>query len=310
MPIRKRSGISTGGASLSDMVLSKKNELLNLISQGDGSSLESALQDLGYYVAFLDILYDTTAMNSIVSSSTSMNAIIGSSTALNNVIKSPAAMSAIAGSSTAMNAIINSSTALNTVIGSSTAMYAIAGSATAIDIIIKSQTALNAIKGNSTAWNIFINSNASTVKEVPKMTSNTAPEGVASASSISSSSYDAFYAFDKDYGAYWIAGGASPQWIQYKFVSPVFVHTVMVVGFYSAGNGYNPTSITIQVSNDGSNFTDVATFNQEFTTVITNLYLNKSGYYQYWRVKVNSNVTSSNNPAIRELNFRGFKQPT
>ena len=280
MPIRKRSGISTGGASLSDMVLSKKNELLNLISQGNSSSLESALQDLGYYVAFLDILYDTTAMNSIVGSSTSMNAIIGSSTALSAVVGSPTAMSAIAGSSTAIDAIINS------------------------------QTALGAIKNNSTAWNIFINSKASTVKEVPKMTSNTTPEGILSASSISGSSYDAFYAFDKDYGTYWYAGGVAPQWIQYKFASPVFVHTVMVEGFFSAGIGYNPTSITIQVSNDGSNFTDVATFNQEFTTVITNLYLNRTGYYQYWRVKVNSNVTSSNYPAIRELNFRGFKQPT
>jgi len=176
--------------------------------------------------------------------------------------------------------------------------------------IINSQTALDAIKNNSTAWNIFINSNASTVKEVPTMTSNTTPEGIVTASSINSSDYDAFHAFDKNGGFYWYAGGVAPQWIQYKFASPVFVHTVMVEGYSSAGTGRNPTSITIQASNDGSNFTDVATFNQEFTDVITNLYLNKTGYYQYWRVKVNSAVNSAASPAIRELNFRGFKQPT
>ena len=282
MPIRKRSGISiSSGASLSDMILSKKNELLNIISQGSGSSLESALQDLGYYVSFLDILYDSTAMNAIASSSTAMNAIASSSTAINAIINSHTALDAVVSSSTAMNAIINS------------------------------QTALNAIKDNSTAWSIFTNSNVPTVKEVPPMTSNTAPEGVASASSINSSEYDVFRVFDKDTSTDWWAAGVAPQWVQYKFVSPVFVHTVTILGYSSAGNGYNPVSVTIQASNDGSNFTDVATFNQEFTyTSTTTLYLNKAGYYQYWRVRINSTVNSSYEPDMREVNFKGFIQPT
>jgi hypothetical protein len=220
-------------------------------------------------------------------------------------------MNAIAGSSTAMNAVINSSTALNAVVNSSTAMNAIAVSVTAMDAIINSQTALDAIKGNSTAWSIFTNSNVLTVKEVPLMTSNTAPEGVVSASSIYNSSHDAFKAFDKDTSSNWWAAGVAPQWIQYKFVSYVFVHTVTILGYSSAGNGYNPTSVTIQASNDGSNFTDVATFNREFTdTSTTTLYLNKAGYYQYWRVKVNSVVNSSYQPDMKEVNFKGFIRPT
>jgi hypothetical protein len=142
------------------------------------------------------------------------------------------------------------------------------------------------------------------------MTSNTAPEGVASASSIYSSSYDAFKAFDKNTSTYWYAGGSTPQWIQYQFVSPVFVHTITLTGNSTSGNGYNPTSITIQASQDGSTFIDIQTFNQEFTNTTTTLYIAKQGYYKYWRVRVNNTVGgSSYYPAIRELNFKGFIQP-
>jgi hypothetical protein len=199
-------------------------------------------------------------------------------------------MNAVANSSTAMNAVINSQTALNAV--------------------INSQTALDAIRNNTTAWDIFINSPIN-VKEVPTMTSNTAPEGVASASSIYSSFYDAFYAFDKNTDTYWLAGGNVPQWIQYQFVNPVFVHTITLTGYGGSGNAHNPTSITIQASNDGSTFTDIQTFNQEFTDTPTTLYIAKQGYYRYWRVRVNSIVGgSSYYPVIRELNFKGFIQPT
>jgi hypothetical protein len=189
-------------------------------------------------------------------------------------------------------------------------MNAIAASSTAMNAIINSQTALNAVKNNSTAWNIFINGTGLTAKEIPAMTSNTAPEGIASASSINSLSYDAFKAFDKDTGTYWYAGGSAPQWIQYKFVSPVFVHTITLTGNSNSGSAYNPNFITIQASKDGSTFTDIQTFNQEFTNTPTTLYIAKQGYYRYWRVRVNGTVGGSNYyPIIRELNFKGFIQP-
>ena len=197
-----------------------------------------------------------------------------------------------------MNAIANSSTALNAVINSSTAMNA----------VINSQTALNAIKNNATAWNTFINSTIN-VKEVPMMTSNTTPEGVASASSIFSSDYAAFMAFDKNTNSMWQAGGGAPQWIQYQFVSPVFVHTITLTGSGYFANPYNPVSITIQASNNGSTFIDIQTFNQEFINVPTTLYIAKQGYYEYWRVRVN-NAVGAVPPVIRELNFKGFIQPT
>ena len=204
----------------------------------------------------------------------------------------------------------NSSTPLWLIVWDQTAMNAVINSQTAMNAVINSQTALNAIRNNATAWNTFINSTIN-VKEVPTMTSNTAPEGVASASSIYDSIRDAFKAFDKNTGTWWLAGGTVPQWIQYQFVRPVFVHTVVITGYDSAGNGYNPTSITIQASQDGSTVIDIHTFNQEFTNTPTTLYIAKQGYYKYWRVRVNSTVGGSGNyPIIRELNFKGFIQPT
>jgi hypothetical protein len=178
-----------------------------------------------------------------------------------------------------------------------------------MNAVINSQTSLNAVRNNATAWNTFIYSTIN-VKEVPTMTSNTTPEGVASASSIYSSSYDAFKVFDRNTGTFWRAGGSAPQWIQYQFVSPVFVHTIRLIGYSGSGSYYNPDSITIQASNDGSIFIDIQTFDQEFTESTTTLYIAKQGYYRYWRVRVNRTVGGGYHPIIRELNFKGFTQPT
>jgi hypothetical protein len=218
-------------------------------------------------------------------------------------------MNAVINSQTALNAVVNSSTAMNAIAASSTAMNAIAASSTAMNAVINSQTALNAVKNNSTAWNIFINGTGLTNKQVPTMTSNTTPEGVASASSIYGSSYDAFKALDKNTNTQWRAASGPPQWLQYQFTSQVFVHTIEITGAGTSGSTNNPNSITIQASNDNTNFVDVATFNQEFTSTPTTLYIAYANYFQYWRVKVNTTVGGTNAPYIAELNLVGFLKP-
>jgi hypothetical protein len=306
--------LSGGSRALSvesaEGISARKDSILELIFNGNGSNLEALLQNPNFSTPLWLIVWDPNIMNAVINSSTAMNAVANSQTAMDAVANSQTAMNAVINSQTAMNAVINSSTAMNAVANSQTAMDAVINSQTAMNAVINSQTALNAIRNNATAWDTFINSTIN-VKEVPTMTSNTAPEGVSSASSITSSSYDAFKAFDKNTNTYWRAGGDIPQWIQYQFVSPVFVHTVVITGYSNAGSTNNPTSITIQASQDGSTFIDIQTFNQEFTSTATTLYIAKQGYYKYWRVRVNSVVGGSGYyPAIRELNFKGFIQPT
>jgi hypothetical protein len=311
-------------------ISNRKDSILELIFKGNGSNLEALLQNpnfstplwliawdpviinaiIGSQTAFNAVINSPSTMNAIANSQTAMNIIINSQTALNTVINSQTAMNTIASSNSAINAILASSSALNTVISSQTAMNAIASSGTAMNAVINSQTALSAVRSNSTAWNIFINGKGLTAKEVPTMTSNTAPEGVASASSINCSNCDTYKAFDKSTSTYWVAGGTPSQWIQYQFASPVFIHTVVLSGYGSSGNNNNPNSITIYASTDGSSYTNIQSFSQEFTSTPTTLYIAKQGYYKYWRVWISNAVSNSSNPGITELNFKGFIQPT
>jgi len=290
-------------------ISNRKDSILELIFKGNGSNLEALLQNPNFSTPLWLIVWDPFIMNAIINSSTAMNAIAASSTAMNAIINSQTALNAVVNSSTAMNAIINSQTALNAVVNSSTAMNAIAASSTAMNAIINSQTALNAVRNKSTAWNIFINGTGLTAKQVPTMTSNVAPEGVASASSIVSSSYDAFKALDKNTSTQWRAASGPPQWLQYQFTSQVFVHTIQITGAGTSGTPNNPNSITIQASNNGTNFVDVETFSQEFTNTATTLYIAYPNYFQYWRAKVNTTVGGNNAPYIAELNLVGFLKP-
>lgn len=100
--------------------------------------------------------------------------------------------------------------------------------------------------------------------KVPKMTSNTAPSGVASASTEYSSEYSAYhayYAFDgigktttTEHG--WSTQANDlPAWLQYEFVNPVVV-TRFDLRAYNNETA-NSKNFKIQGSNDGATFTDL-----------------------------------------------------
>ena len=221
----------------------------------------------------------------------------------------PTAMQAILNSPAAMQAIANSLTAMQAIANSPAAMQAIANSLTAMQAIILSQTALDQIRANSSAWQTFINSTTLTRRQVPQMTSNTAPEGTASASSIYSSDYDAFKAFDKNTGSCWVAASSAftDQWLGYYFPAgvEVFVHTVSVRNHTSS---WGAKDVRVQRSNDGTNWETV------LETTLSNansneqvLYVSKSGYARMWRLFIVNTYGST--PHIYELNFIGFQKP-
>ncbi len=285
-----------GGGSTTE---TKKEKLYAALAKGNTTLLNTLLNDPVYQLIFSEMTFTSSAMNAIANSQTAMNAIANSQTALNAVANSQTAMNAIANSQTAMNAIANSQTAMNAVVNSQTAMNA----------VVNSQTAMNAIQSVASARQAFVNSTALPQRSVPTMTSNTTPEGQAIGSSFGGSGYEYFRAFDKNTSTEWWAASRVPQWVGYTFTVPVLVHQVRVVGYSSSGVGNNPTSITIQRSTNGTTWEDVATYNQEFTSAETVLNIPlKAGFYRYWRVYVNSTVSSSVNPDIRELNFIGFAQ--
>ena len=120
---------------------------------------------------------------------------------------------------------------------------------------------------------------------IPTMTSNTTPSGVASGSGATSGN-DYYKAFDGNNTTWYNASSASAgMYIQYKFPNKVCVKKIY--GYSQNGNN-RWGSITIKGSNDGSNWTDIYTFDATNKDTFTEVFSNNT-LYQYYRVVSNSN---------------------
>lgn len=86
---------------------------------------------------------------------------------------------------------------------------------------------------------------------VPVMTSNTTPVGTAAASSVYSSSYPAWHAFDGDNEALtysgWISGYNFPQWLSYDFgTAKTITHYYLVPAYASSIKNRSPRDWQLQ----------------------------------------------------------------
>lgn len=138
---------------------------------------------------------------------------------------------------------------------------------------------------------------------IPIMTSNTTPSGVVSANAIYSAGYEAYRAFDRNTSTIWActAAGSTNGWLQYQFPQATIVKKFFILS-PKTGSIPQTTRYKISGSNDGTNFTDLGTFN--YTTVSdtegeTNS-LNNSTAYTYYRLTV---LGFNGNAAISELQF-------
>ncbi|MGE6576626.1 LamG-like jellyroll fold domain-containing protein [Paenibacillus xylanexedens] len=97
----------------------------------------------------------------------------------------------------------------------------------------------------------------SDVNAIPIMTSNTAPSGVASASSINTTNFQPYLAFNQTNlttNDAWIsASGATNAWIEYRFPSPRAIARYKIT-CRSSGEGSAPKSWSFMASNDGVNW--------------------------------------------------------
>ncbi|UXJ70198.1 discoidin domain-containing protein [Lysinibacillus fusiformis] len=160
------------------------------------------------------------------------------------------------------------------------------------------------------------------VKHVTKMTSNTTPSPlVASASSIYSSSYPAWLAFNgtrTDVNNCWITSSSllTDQWVQIDFKDKKRVSHIEVVGM-----GVNPTSspknFTVSGSNDGISFYPLLKINNQInwgTFESRGFNFNYVVNYRYYRFHIHDNngyasytgivdiVYSLNGSALMNLN--------
>ena len=106
---------------------------------------------------------------------------------------------------------------------------------------------------------------------VPQMTSNTAPKGVASASSQENNNHQPFHAFTRNNGQFWgSSGNSSGQWISYQFASSVI--PIKVKWYPLSSSQIHTTTCKIQIWDvDNSTWVD-ATSNFSFTTTSSTKY--------------------------------------
>jgi len=97
---------------------------------------------------------------------------------------------------------------------------------------------------------------------IPAMTSNTTPSGVITASSYASPGYPWRGFNGKESGDYWTANGVTNEWICYELPEPKQVNRI---DFKFASVNRYATALIVQISNDGTNWLDVHSWNPEKT---------------------------------------------
>ena len=167
---------------------------------------------------------------------------------------------------------------------------------------------------NNVARQVFQYTRA--VITIPKMTSNTTPEGTCSASSVASSNA-AWEAFDGDDTTYWesnVQGSDAKRYVTYDFGYAVIPFSIYIYNGTSHPN-YPAWRFTVQVSNDGANFTNIincsatsvnAETNRTFTQSDTEWVLTPSASgYRYYRYRA-TNVSGTYRARLKTMQIYGY----
>jgi len=136
---------------------------------------------------------------------------------------------------------------------------------------------------------------------VPIMTSDIAPIGIASASSIAYYNTEAYRAFN-GIANYWLSNGNVNEWLKYQFDVAKIVTGYRIVPVYSIDIPSLPNTFSLQGSNDDSSWTTL-----DSQAGITwsgssgkNFFFANTTAYTYYRLFINSNGGFVN-IAIKEL---------
>ncbi|WP_427051182.1 discoidin domain-containing protein [Paenibacillus sp. TC-CSREp1] len=148
---------------------------------------------------------------------------------------------------------------------------------------------------------------------IPKMTSNTAPSGVVSASSIYSSAYDSWYAFNQTNDQGWASSGTTiDQWLCYHFAYPIAISQYTITSRNSTTSSdllQSPKKWRFEASNDGLIWTkiderdNITNWGVAEKRVFT---FNNNIKFQYYRIYCISNNGSTTAFAINELEMMEY----
>ncbi|MDK8188848.1 hypothetical protein QP794_01960 [Paenibacillus sp. UMB7766-LJ446] len=143
---------------------------------------------------------------------------------------------------------------------------------------------------------------------IPVMTSNTTPSGIASASSINSTSFDAYQAFNGIQDERYAWASLTPvSWLQYQFPQKKIIYKYSLSmrtnsTYYATGEP--PKTWTFEGSNDGANWTILDTQSNNTTLargVIEEYRISNSKAYTHYRVNISENQGNATITVIAEL---------
>lgn len=165
------------------------------------------------------------------------------------------------------------------------------------DYVCDKLTAINGVEAKFMAsqyWERYLKDH------VPTMTSNSAPYGEAFGSTIADNGTPYYAPFagylDEGNGHVWSSqsGKVSGEYVGYKYTNPTCVKS------FELNNrviSYTTTSIKdfkLQASNDGTNYTDLGTYEKNDTDASQRFTVNNDDYYLYYRIYVLTNRGGSN----------------
>jgi len=146
---------------------------------------------------------------------------------------------------------------------------------------------------------------------VPKLTNNTGSNGFPIASGIYSTTYDMWKAFDGSFFGdtnRWACNGNS-AWLGYKFNKKTAVNLFSITVQDHSDRTADPASLKIEVSDDGTSWSTIATFtNIPAWKIRETRYFevnNKNSYF-YYRVNV---TVSGSVSSIQELGMYYYEEP-
>lgn len=192
----------------------------------------------------------------------------------------------------AFTVLLQDSNACDYMARSTTWSTDIVADADAMAIVGKYDYCSDKLLSNSTWCTAICNSTyfeSVLIVKVPTMTSNSAPSGTASCSSVYSSNY-AYYAFDNKTNTYWNGNTAANEWLTYEFPSAVIARKFKLIPRYS--DGCRIKNYKIQGSNDGTTYTDLYSgqcANQDYSSNPIYDNITNDTAYKYYRLYVTDN---------------------
>jgi hypothetical protein len=130
--------------------------------------------------------------------------------------------------------------------------------------------------------------------QIPEMTSDTAPSGIASVDSIYNANYPAWKAMDNTNIDHicWLSGTTYPHWLRYQFASGKTITSYSITSRNYPTWIASPTAWKLQGSTNGSSWTDLDTqTSQSFSNNEKKTYsFSNSTSYTYYRLYITAGV--------------------